>query len=251
MLVDLRVPELAESVTEAAICTLNVAEGDRVEVDQIVCEVETDKVVFEIPATEAGTVRNLRVKTGQQVKSEELLLQIELPVKDPASPGSHRFPNSSKTPLLEGLDQKVFVVHGHDEVALQQVARTIERIGLEAVVLHEQMSRGMTIIEKFEHFARNAGFAVVLMTPDDLGGKTPKSLARRARQNVVLELGFFTGLLGRHRVFVLTKDYVEIPSDYLGVVYTSMDSAGGWKLSLAKELKRAGMKLDESKILSM
>lgn len=251
MLVDLRVPELPNEVKEISVCALNVAEGDQVKVDQVVCDLETEKVVLEIPATETGIVRNLTVRVGQQVRSEELLFQIELPARDAEVSSAKTLAGQPITQLLEGLDRTVFVVHGHDEVALQQVARTIERIGLDAVVLHEQMNRGMTIIEKFEHFARNAGFAVVLMTPDDLGGKTNNSLARRARQNVVLELGFFTGLLGRQRVFVLTKDFIEIPSDYLGVVYTSMDNAGGWKLALARELKRAGMKIDESKLLLM
>ena len=62
----------------------------------------------------------------------------------------------------------------------------------------------------------------------------------RARQNVVLELGFFWGKLGRERVCALVKGDIEKPSDYDGVVYVPLDDAGGWKLTLAKELRHCG-----------
>lgn len=146
---------------------------------------------------------------------------------------------------------EVFIVHGHDEVAKTSVARFIERLNLKAVILHEQPNLGQTIIEKFEANASSAGFAVVLLTPDDVGAPEgqPEDAARRARQNVVLELGYFCGKLGRSRVCVLYKDGVEIPSDYLGVVYTLLDSDDGWQLKLAKEMKAAGLNVDLNKAI--
>jgi predicted nucleotide-binding protein len=115
---------------------------------------------------------------------------------------------------------KVFVVHGHDEAALQAMARFLEKIGLEAIVLREQPDQGRTIIEKFEACAREVGFVVVLLTPDDLGGAVSASeQASRARQNVIFELGYFVGSLGRGRVCLLRKGDVEIPSDLFGVIY--------------------------------
>lgn len=140
----------------------------------------------------------------------------------------------------------VFIVHGHDEATKTQVARFIEKLELEAVILHEQPNKGQTIIEKFESNASKVGFAVVLLTPDDIGASksSPDDVKGRARQNVILELGYFCGVLGRNNVCVLYKEDVEIPSDYVGVVYTPLDSSEGWHLKLAKEMKEAGLNVD-------
>ena len=141
---------------------------------------------------------------------------------------------------------KVFVVHGHDEAARESVARFLERIGIEAVILHEQATGGRTIVEKLEHYAA-VDFAVVLLTPDDVGGakgSAPDKQQSRARQNVILELGFFVGKLGRKHVCALYKGPLELPSDYLGVGYVALDDGGGWRLQLAKELRGAGFSVD-------
>src|SRR6185312_3907017 len=98
---------------------------------------------------------------------------------------------------------KVFIVHGHDEAALQSLARFLEKLGLKAIVLMEQPNKGRTVIEKFEDSAGEVGFAVVLMTPDDVGGAVGKDQGIRARQNVLFELGYFSGKLGRGRVCLL------------------------------------------------
>jgi len=140
----------------------------------------------------------------------------------------------------------VFIVHGHDETAKSEVARFIEKIRLNAVILHEQPNQGLTLIEKFERHAARSGFAVVLLTPDDIAApkSDPSKTQDRARQNVILELGYFCGSLGRGRVCVLYKDGVEIPSDYFGVLYVKHDSEGAWHLRIAKELKQAGLDVD-------
>jgi predicted nucleotide-binding protein len=146
---------------------------------------------------------------------------------------------------------KVFVVHGHDVGAREGVARFLEKIGLTAITLTEQPNRGRTIIEKFVDCAREVGFAVVLLTPDDLGGETADdSQKSRARQNVIFELGYFVGSLGRGRACLLRKEKVEIPSDLYGVVYTTMDAGNGWKIELARELKDAGFEFDADKVLA-
>jgi len=104
----------------------------------------------------------------------------------------------------------------------------------------------MTVIEKFEDFASRAGFAVVLMTPDDMGhaAGNEKDKKPRPRQNVVLEMGYFVGRLGRARTLVLTKGEVEMPSDVLGLVYEPMDKTEGWKIRLARELRASGFEID-------
>ena len=143
-----------------------------------------------------------------------------------------------------------FIVHGHDDSAKEAVARFLEKLGLEPIILHEQPNQGRTIIEKFEDHA-DVAFAVVLLTPDDVGGlrDEPLDLKPRARQNVILELGFFLGKLGRQRVCPLVKGDVETPSDYDGVVYTKLDDAGGWQMKLVKELKAVGFDVDANKAI--
>jgi predicted nucleotide-binding protein len=147
--------------------------------------------------------------------------------------------------------RSVFLVHGHDEATKEKLARFLERLELDVIILHEQVNQGMTLIEKFEEYAAQAGFAIVLFTPDDIGHPLGAEDRKRprARQNVILEMGYFIGCLKRERVCVLYKGAVELPSDILGVVYHPIDDAGGWKLALASELKRAGYPLDLNKIV--
>lgn len=160
---------------------------------------------------------------------------------------------ASSTRTVDDSVTDVFVVHGHDRSVREQVARLIERAGggqLQAVVLEEQPNQGRTIVEKFEHFGSSAGFAVVLLTADDLGQASSSSSAQapRARQNVLLELGYFVGVLGRNRVALLMEPGVEAPSDISGVLYTEIDSAGAWKHKLVREMEAAGLPVDYSSI---
>ena len=144
---------------------------------------------------------------------------------------------------------KVFIVHGHDGEAKQAVARFIEKLGLEAIILHEQASSGKTIIEKIEANS-NVGFAIVLYTPCDLGrSKEGKDqLEPRARQNVVFEHGYLIGKIGRKNVCALVKGNIETPTDISGVVYIKMDEGDGWKYGVAKEMKACGYEVDLNKI---
>ena len=146
------------------------------------------------------------------------------------------------------LTRKVFIVHGHDEAAKESVARFLEKIGFEAVILHERPNKGRTIITKFREEAADIGFAVVLMTPDDHGAKSGAATSHRARQNVVFELGFFIGILGQERVAALVKGDIERPSDFDGVAYISLDN-GAWKMELSKELDAAGYTINWNDVM--
>ena len=156
----------------------------------------------------------------------------------------------SNTPQ-PAFDNEVFIVHGHDDEAKMTVARFVERLGIETTILHEQANRGQTIPEKFEEHAGDAGFAIILLTPDDVGASKDETDNHqpRARQNVVLELGYFGGRLGRERMCVVYKEGVELPSDMQGLLYVPMDISEGWKLKLAREMKQAGLPIDPMKLL--
>lgn len=137
--------------------------------------------------------------------------------------------------------KKVFIVHGHNDVVKQTVARTLEKLNLNPIILAEQPDKGRTVIEKFESEGNDVGFAVVLLTADDKGRKNyARKMQDRARQNVVFEMGYFMGRLGRERVFLLLQEGVEEPSDLKGVVYTPLDKDGYWKYRLVKELQEQG-----------
>lgn len=151
---------------------------------------------------------------------------------------------------MAAIGRKVFIVHGRDDGTKETVARFMQKLELEAVILHEQSNKGKTIIEKFEHYA-DVSFAVVLLTPDDIGAEKHKSgnLKPRARQNVVLEHGYFLGKLGRDRVAALYRGTVELPSDLDGVLYIPMDSGEDWRLKLASEIKSAGISVDLNRVI--
>jgi len=144
------------------------------------------------------------------------------------------------------LKNKVFIVHGHDNAVKQEIARFIAQIGLQAIILHEQASMSMTIIEKIEHYSNEANFAIILYTPCDKGrGALEINIhpRDRARQNVVFEHGYLMARLGRKNVCALVKGEIETPSDIDGVVYTPLDSFGGWKHTLSVELRACDYEL--------
>lgn len=146
-------------------------------------------------------------------------------------------------------NNSVFIVHGHDEAFKQSVARVIERLGLEAIILHERPNAGLTVIEKLESYS-NVGFALVLLSPDDEGKSIRETnLKPRARQNVIAELGYFVGKLGRKNVCPLYKEGVDIPSDFSGVLYVPYDDAGQWRFSLLSELRAAGYSVDANRLV--
>lgn len=148
-------------------------------------------------------------------------------------------------PIQPGDMTKIFVVHGHDSALKQAVARVIEKQGIEAVILSEQANQGRTIIEKIESNS-DVGGAICLFTADDVGkAKDAASESPRARQNVVLETGYFMGKLGRDHVVILADSEIEIPSDLSGMVYTNTSD---WKVGLLKDLKAMGYKVDFNKL---
>jgi predicted nucleotide-binding protein len=182
------------------------------------------------------------------------------------------------------LSNKIFIVHGRAPRAIKELKAILKEMELEPIVLHEKASGSRTIIEKLEKHS-DVGFAFVLLTPDDAGYcqferrvlsddyavkirptlKRLRSLSEkehettvselmkvfvkilrgRARQNVVLEFGYFIGRLGRDRVCCLHKGDVELPSDMKGIVYIHFDKTlDECRNRIVEELKEAGYKVD-------
>lgn len=151
---------------------------------------------------------------------------------------------------LDFSEEKVFIVHGHDTGLRETVARYIEHFDIKPIILQEQTGNSQTIIKKLETNS-DVKFAIVLITPDDVGrdkNENEEDLKPRARQNVILELGYFFGKLGRANVRALYDEKVELPSDIIGIEYIKIDSSDAWKLKLAKEMKQCGLKIDMNKL---
>ena len=156
---------------------------------------------------------------------------------------------AAQPPATRETERRViFLVHGRDVAVRETVARFLENAGMEKVViLHEQANRGQTLIEKFEKHAATAKYAVVLLTGDDEGGAKGEPRQPRARQNVVFELGFFFGKLGRDHVAVLYEPTVERPSDVDGLAYISL--ATNWQQELVRDLRDAGLDFSMDRVV--
>jgi predicted nucleotide-binding protein len=126
----------------------------------------------------------------------------------------------------------------------------LERLELRPFVLHEQPDGGKNMMEKIGE-SPDIHFAIILLTPDDIAAPRtkPKERQTRVSQDVIFEYGYLLSQLGPGRVCALHKEGVEIPSDYPGVVTIPMDSRGGWRLLVAKEIKQANIDVDLNKAI--
>lgn len=165
-----------------------------------------------------------------------------------------RVPESELDQVLENVhrdisqfaaeNKKVFIVHGHNEAKKLELKDFLAELALDPIILHQQNDLGKTIIEKFEHYASQCTFAFVLLTPDDQAAPPTSSIEEkwRARQNVIMELGWFMAKLGRERVLLLHHGQVELPSDILGVIYARFnESVREVGETIRKRLKSVGL----------
>ena len=153
-------------------------------------------------------------------------------------------------------DERIFVVHGHDVTAREQLELILHRLGLDPFVLANTGGGGMTIIEALEKETGpgpgRCRFGIVLMTPDDVGYSKqdgPDRAAPRARQNVVLEMGMLISALGRENVAILKKGHLEEPSDVKGIIYLPFnDHVKETVPRLVDRLREAGFELEQKAI---
>jgi predicted nucleotide-binding protein len=152
----------------------------------------------------------------------------------------------------------VFIVHGHDETLLHNIVGIVEDLGVKAIVMKKIGGASTSLLEKFLDYGTKARYAIVLLSGDDFGAARTqfeeqdvgeRALQYRARQNVVLELGFFYGKLGWENVFVLERappkvfPNFERPSDLGGALYDRYDEAGQWRATLYDWLRARGFNL--------
>lgn len=152
-----------------------------------------------------------------------------------------------ETQIKKTLSRKVFIVHGHDESAKNEIEIFLKENHLEPIVLHRQTDGGNTLIEKIEKYS-DVAYAIVIITPDDTVIGSGPSVSKissqegRARQNVIFEWGYFLGKYGRERVCCVYKQGVVLPSDLSGLVYKPFQhSIEEVKYSLLKELQAVGL----------
>jgi len=193
-------------------------------------------------------IESMKIANFKEKNLQAVHTQIEIHVKK-------EFPKKEIEEVIQKTIKNVpnkkdiFIVHGHNEEIKHNVARVLERLKLNPIILHEQSNEGLTVIEKFEKHS-NVAFAVILLTYDDFGNAKSLELKnKRARQNVILELGYFIAKLGRKSVLPLYEEGVELPSDISGVLYTKIDESENWKFRLVKELKAAGFNANANDIL--
>lgn len=158
-----------------------------------------------------------------------------------------------KCTAVGAKNRNVFVVYGHDQVARTQLEAMLRRWDLNPLIFDQLESSGDTIIEKLEKYISQAGFGIVLATPDDIGYPKDDEGAKkhRVRQNVVLEMGMLLARLGRPKVAILLKNIedMEKPSDINGLVYLPFTSdVKEASVDLAKELNKNGYDIDVAKL---
>ncbi len=237
--------------------TVELEEIERVEIrrtqkpiEQIVDEIRNRRNEARRRRANAGFVsfRPVRVSKEEAYRTGENVLEEFI-----SGPPNLMSPAAEVALTSEQVEQsnRIFIVHGHNNEMKETVARFLSESGLEPIILHEQPNQGKTIIEKFEEYA-DVQFAIVILSGDDYGyakSGSEEDKLLRARQNVILEMGYFIGKIGRKNVCILHEDIgnLEIPSDYGGVMYVKFNEA--WRVKVAKELNAANYHIDLKTLL--
>jgi predicted nucleotide-binding protein len=247
-------------ITQKTICArahngLIRSRAEQLKADQAIFKTHTVPAEFWWAEGEAALTQNWRTGDFDTWIDQEVHLRafgvrfFRADIEKLIPPGSAN-PENVVPQFSATISTKVFLVHGRDDGAKNEVALFLRTIGLEPVILHLRPNGGRHLLTKFREESDGAGFAVVLMTPDDEGGIAGGNQQPRARQNVVFELGFFIGKLGPENVAALLKGDVEKPSDFDGIAYIGLDSGGQWKTILARELHHAKVPFDPAKALT-
>jgi predicted nucleotide-binding protein len=227
-----------------------------------IIEIEQSGITFESPVSAAADIRSFQKLNKEEVGSEDItsataILNILKDMDSRLKTLEYTFSRNTKGPeVIRDYSRRIFIVHGHDGELKNELARLLEKLDFEPVILHEQPDRGQTVFSKLNGEMSDVGFAFIILTPDDVGYLATNSSDSkpRARQNVVFEHGLFAGYLKPERVCAIRKGNVEAPSDLQGVLYKPIPEGGGIRsiaLEIANELRAAGYILDANKLLKI
>ena len=201
------------------------------------------KLVFEGSTLSSGPTLDLSRTRWEQNRKQ--LIKVLSAMRDAIAPdGALQMPSDGQRTTSGSED--VFIVHGHEHHLREDVAGVLRKFGLRPIILDQQASSSLTVIEKLERYGSTAGFAVAILTPDDegrkktLAGAPEESVQPRARQNVIFELGWFFAKLGRDFVVGLLQENVDEPSDLKGVLFIPIDRDRAWITALWKALRKVG-----------
>jgi predicted nucleotide-binding protein len=170
------------------------------------------------------------------------------------SPTEKTVPSTQQVMSASNVRRRVFVVCGTDDEIKQAVTNALIKLKLVPVVMCEEPSIGKKIVENFSRYYADVGFAVVLLSPDDFAyaineANTKRKL--RPRQDVIFQLGFLLGKIGKGNVLVLFRECAnfEIPTDFEGMKVAAFDDRDSWKLALIRELSNSGLVVDGDRLL--
>jgi len=145
--------------------------------------------------------------------------------------------DSNNAPHKESHKKNILIVHGRNDGVKDKVANFISKLGIEPIILNEQLNRGRTLLEKLEEYS-DIKAAIIIFTNDDIGNNNNDSeYEKRARQNLIFEAGYFHGKLGNKNMIVIAEQGVMLPSVLEGYTYFKMDREEKWKEDIAKKLK--------------
>lgn len=200
-----------------------------------------------------GTIQFQGDKNAREKLEQDLRMYTRT---SPAAPVDRASSMMTTAPASAPVASKVFIVHGHDSAAREQLELVIHKLGLDPYVLQNNGGGGLTIIEALEkeigNHAGSAKFGIVLLTPDDVGyakSAGEKEAQPRARQNVVLEMGMLISALERKNVAILKKQHLEVPSDAQGILYIPFnDHVKEAVPKLVDRLREAGFVLNPEAI---
>ncbi len=222
---------------------------------RFVAALDTGEFQYDSPVSIAATLTELARSDRRPVSDDDAIMtQLLRSIDGRLSAVEQWVAPKPLTQEAPQFSRRIFIIHGHDAVLKNELARLLERLDFVPVILHEQPDRGQTILTKLNAELADVGFAFVILTPDDVGNvaSDATALKARARQNVVFEHGLFSGRLSQSRVCAIRRGDVEIPSDLHGLLYKTVPVGSGIDaiaFDVVKELRAAGYIVDANRLV--
>jgi predicted nucleotide-binding protein len=201
-----------------------------------------EQVPFSDQAFDSGFTKHEQAKLREVTNASNILLQKVKLLLSPPAPDTRL--NS------QVRSNKIFVVHGQDNTMKSDVTQTLQQLDLDPIILHEKPNSTQTLIQKTSDYT-HVSFAVILLSPDELAYPTEKTsdeAKSQAKQNIIFELGYLLGRLGKQNVVAIyrkKKDF-ETPNDINEILWIEYKT--GWYFELIKQLQAANFDVDANKL---